>query len=634
MDIVFAVTLIGIAGIGAQWVAWRMNLPAIVLMAIAGLLLGPVFGLLRPEETFGEVYGPLVSMAVGIILFEGGLQLKFDELREVGKGVRRLVVPGVFFAWGLGFLAAWKIAGLSAPTALIFSGIMVVTGPTVIMPLLRQAKLSSRPATLLRWEGIVNDPIGALFAVFVYEVLHLSDPAHGGYEPATITGSLIIGATLATVFGVLAGLFIARSFRNGWVPEFLKTPVLLATVLAAFALANGFQEEAGLLAVTAMGITIANAKLPSINQLLHFKENIAVMFVSGVFVMLTANLTPDVLFSLTFADALFVIAMLFVVRPVAAITSLLGTNTTWKERLLMGWIAPRGIVAVAVCGLFAVKMVDLGYADAEKLVPLSFAMVFATVLAHGFTIGPLAKRLDLAQRGRPGVLIAGASSWSAALGEKLKEMKYPVLVVDSSYRSLRPARNRGLETFYGEILSEVTEHHIEFVRYNTLLAVSGNDSHNALVCMDLAPEMDRARTFQLATGKNITISDSRRMVSYTLQGRALLSKPLGLDELMERHYNGWGFQVTRITETYDAEAFLTAIGDESVIVAVERDKELLFVSNDKPLTPRADDRVLAYVPPSVLEGRRKREEEVPEEIEEAKEEALEKLDEGSGLTTA
>lgn len=633
MEIVLAVMLIGLAGIGAQWVAWRFNLPAIVMMAIAGVLLGPVFGILRPEATFGEVYDPLISIAVGIILFEGGLQLRLDELREIQRGVFRLVIPGVFIAWGLGFLAAWKIAGLSVPTAGLFAGIMVVTGPTVIMPLLRQAKLSSRPATLLRWEGIINDPIGALLAVIVFEVLALSQPGPEALAPYQIGGSLVLGAMLSTVWGFLLGLFVAESFRRGWVPEFLKTPVLLSLVLTCFAMANGIQEEGGLLAVTSMGVTIANAKLPSINQLRQFKENIAVLFVSGVFVMLTANLTMDTLFSLTFQDLLFVAAMLFLVRPLTVLISLIGTETGWRERALIGWIAPRGIVAVAVSGLFAAKMVDIGIEDGSKIVPLAFAMVFVTVIAHGFTISPLARALGLAQKGRPGVLIVGASPWSAALGEKIKELGLPVLITDADYRRLRSARNRGLETFYGEILSEVTEHHIEFVRYNTLLAVSGNESHNALVCTDLGQEMDRARTFQLSSRGQ---EEHRRNVSYALRGRLLFEKPMGLDDLLKRFYNGWGFQLTRLSESYPPEDFLDAIGSDSIIVAVERDQQLLFSTADRPITPKLRDRVLSFVPPAVLEGRTAKDQPAEagaaEEIAEAKEKAMNKASPTPDLT--
>ncbi|MEE4208371.1 MAG: sodium:proton antiporter [Parvularcula sp.] len=634
MDIIFAVMLIGIAGIGAQWLAWRFNLPAIVLMALAGIALGPGVGLLRPEQTFGDIYSPLVSLAVGIILFEGGLQLRFDELREVGRGVRRLVVPGVLIAWALGTVAAVLIAGLSLQTSFVFAGIMVVTGPTVITPLLRQAKLSSRPATLLRWEGIVNDPIGALFAVMVFEFLHLQQPEAGGLSETAIVGSILLGALLCTLWGAVLGLLTAKAYRAGWVPEFLKTPVLLTTVLFCFGMANGLQEEGGLLAVTAMGITLANAKLPSINQLRQFKENIAILFVSGVFIMLTANLSRDVLFSLNWRDGIFVAVMLLLVRPATVFLSLLGTNTSLNERLLIGWIAPRGIVAVAVSGLFAVKMVEVGYEDGLKMVPLAFAMVFATVLAHGFSIGPLAKRLGLAQKGKPGVLIVGGSAWSAELGERLKALDVPVLIADSSWRALRPARNAGLNTFFGEILSEVTEHHVEFVLYDTLLAVSANDSHNALVCLDLAHELDRTKTFQLASR---SMKEHRRTVSYTLQGRPLFKKALSLDDLMQRHYSGWEFQMTRISEEYPASAFYEAVGQESIVVLIERDGVILFDSADSPLEPRPGDRVLAYVPPAVANARAQRQKERSkdvEAIEERKEEALEKVPGDADLTSS
>jgi hypothetical protein len=213
-------------------------------------------------------------------------------------------------------------------------------------------------------------------------------------------------------------------------------------------------------------------------------------------------------------------------------------------------------------------------------------------------------------------------------------MKVPVLVADSSYRALRSARNAGLDTFYGEILSEVTEHHVEFVRFDTVLAVTGNDSHNALVCTDLAHEMDRARTFQLsARGQG----EHRRNVSYALQGRQLFDRPMSLDELMQRHYNGWEFQLTRISETYTTETFLESLGEDSLIVALERDDQLLFATNDRPLNPRNGDRVLSYVAADTALGRNETKKsdasEDVEEIEERKEEALGKLEPEVDLTT-
>ena len=299
-NLVLAFAIIGVLGIGAQWLAWRFNLPAIVLMAIAGVLAGPVLNIFASpdalpgtppmEALFGEFYRPLIAVAVAVILFEGGLQLNFSDLRGLTRGVRRLVFPGVPIAWFLASLATYLIAGLSWQVSLLFGGVMVVTGPTVIIPLLRQSKLNSRPATLLKWEGIVNDPIGALLAVVVYEFLVIGD--HGA-SSSEIISSLLIAAVLSAGLGYAIGRFTAASFRRGWVPEYLKPPVLFALVLVCFVLANLLQDEAGLLSVTAMGVTLANSKIASINDLRLFKENITVMMVSGVFIILTANLTMD-----------------------------------------------------------------------------------------------------------------------------------------------------------------------------------------------------------------------------------------------------------------------------------------------------------------------------------------------------
>lgn len=603
-NLVLAVTLIGVLGIGAQWLAWRFNLPAIVLMAIAGIVAGPILGLftaLLPEGTpagsppiealFGDFYRPLIGIAVAVILFEGGLTLNFSEIKGLTKGVRRLVMPGVPIAWALGTLVGHYIAGLSLPIAILFAGIMVVTGPTVIIPLLRQSKLDSRPATLLKWEGIVNDPIGALLAVFVYEVLTF-DISHG--TSSQIAGTLLLASLLASLLGFALAHMIAFLFRNGHVPEYLKPPVLLACVLVCFEVANQLQHEAGLLSVTVMGVTLANARIASINELRHFKENITILLVSGVFVMLTANLTWDVIAAFDVRMMMFIVAMLFVVRPITVFVSTIGSGLPLSERVLVGWIAPRGIVAVAVSSFFGASLVESGFPDGEKLIPLAFGMVFATVVLHGFSIAPLAKLLGLASKKRPGVLIAGASPWSIVLASKLMEMDIPVTVADTSWRRLRPARLANIPTYYGELLSEVTEHHIDLNRYGYLLAVSGNEAHNALVCTDLAPDLGRAQIFQLnARGKG---EDDRQALSFTLQGRTLLHSATGLDDLLGRHYSGWVYQRTKLSGEYTPDIYKAEMEEQSEIVAIKRRDALLFASQEAPVKPEIGDIVLAYVP--------------------------------------
>ena len=607
-NLVLAVAIIGVLGIGAQWLAWRFNFPAIVLMSIAGVLAGPVLGIFTPpgaqpgeppmEALFGEFYRPIISVAVAVILFEGGLQLNFAELRGLQTGVRRLVFPGVAIAWALSAIAAFYIAGLSWQVALLFGGIMVVTGPTVIIPLLRQSKLSQRPATLLKWEGIVNDPIGALLAVLVFEFLVFGDQ-HA--TPVEIVSSIVLASILTAGWGYIIGRFAAGTFRRGWVPEYLKPPVLLTLVLVCFETANQMQHEAGLLAVTAMGITMANSKIASINELRLFKENIAVMLVSGVFIILTANLTFESVRELDWSAFWFILAMLFVVRPLTVFISTIGAGLPFKERLLVGWIAPRGIVAVAVASFFGAALAEAGYVDGAKLIPLAFGMVFATVIAHGFSIGPLAKALDLASKKRPGVLIAGASPWSSALGAKLQELDIPVLIADASWRRLKPARLANIPTYYGEILSEVTEHHVDLNRFGYVLAISGNEAHNALVSTDLAPEMGRAAIFQVnARGKD---DEDKQALSYTLQGRTFLHSAAPLDELLRRHYSGWVFQKTKISDAYSPHDYKRDAGEDHEIVAIIRKGVLMFASREAPISPEIGDTVLAYVPKPSAESR-------------------------------
>ncbi len=638
-NLVFTFAVIGVLGVGAQWLAWRFNLPGIVLMSIAGIVAGPVTHILWPagydeataplapmQTLFGDFYQPIIGVAVAVILFEGGLTLNFSEIRELRRGVRRLVVPGAPIAWLVGALAGRYVAGLTWDAAILFAGVMVVTGPTVIIPLLRQSKLNQRPAALLKWEGIINDPLGALFAVLAYEVVTFDVGAHAG-SPLQLFFSLAIASGLATGLGFGLGRGAATAFRNGWVPEYLKPPVLLLAVLCAFEIANLLQEEAGLVAVTAMGITLANSKIASINELRLFKENVAVLLVSGVFIILTANLTWGTLAAIDAKAFGFLAAMLFVVRPLTVWTATIGAGLPWRERLLVGWIAPRGIVAVAVTSFFGaalaahhraglaaldegpLALVDrealLAQVDsADRLIPLAFAMVFATVVLHGFSIGPLAKALGLASRERPGVLISGASPWTAAFAAKLKELGVPVMIADSSWRRLRPARLADVPTYYGEILSEVTEHHVDLNRFGVLLAMSGNEAHNALVCTDLAPEMGRAAIYQVnARGKD---EDDRRALSFTLQGRTFLTSGATLDVLLRRYYQGWAFQRTRLSEEYPPARYLEELGEEGeegeVVAAIRRDMVLL-ASVEAPLRLEVGDVALAFAPAPSAEDR-------------------------------
>lgn len=583
-----------VLGVTAQWVAWRYQFPAIVLLALAGILIGPASGLLDPDAIFGEALQDIVSIAVAIILFEGGISLDLRELRGTATGVRRLTLLGAPVGWAAGAAAAHWIGGLSWPTATVFGGILVVTGPTVIAPLLRQARLARKPATTLKWEGIVNDPLGALFALLAFEVSIAV--VHGSDHVLPPLVQVALGALFAGLLGLAAGLGIAWAFRRGLVPEFLKAPLLLAAVLGCFALSNGVLEETGLVAVTVLGMTIGNAGIAAFEELRRIKEVLATVLVSGVFILLTATLDVAMLRELDWRLLLYVASVLVLVRPATVLISLAFTGVPWRQRALLAWIAPRGVVAVAISGLFGAKLVHAGWSDGALLIPLSFAVVLSTVLLHGFSLRPLARLLGLASGERPGLLLVGANDWTVALARTLSDLKVPVVVADVSWQRLRPVRQAGLRSYHGEVLSEVTEHHLDLADIRYVLAATENDAYNALVCSDLGPEIGRAAVFQ--TGPESGSGTERH--AHSLGGVVTPALQPGIFDLVARLRQGWSFQKTRLTEKFDEEAYLAGRPAEAAtLLLLRQDGRLIFPADEgKPLRALPGDVVVAFVPPT------------------------------------
>lgn len=587
----FKIALIGALGIGAQWLAWKLQRPAIVLMAIAGLIFGPLLGAildlnlwepiqnalsifhLDPESDFGDVYRPMIGLAVAIILFEGGMTLRFKDLGDSAHAVGRMVLLAGPIAWFLGTYAAHYIVGLPWDIAAMVGGLFVVTGPTVIMPLLRQAHLKKRPANILKWEGIVNDPVGALFAVGGYEFIRFTQE---GANVALAFGQLIFIAIMGGVVGVVSGWGLAQAFKRGLIPEYLKAPVVLVWVLAIYVLANLLAPETGLLAVTALGMTMANTKFASMVEMRRFKETIAIMLVSGVFVLLTATLTPEVLKEFfSFRILGFVLVMMLFVRPIAVMISTFWSGISIKEALLISFIAPRGIVAVAVAGLFALELQAIGRPEGAQFVPLAFALVFATVLFAGFAIGPLSKALGLSSDHGDGVLIVGANPWSLGLAKALKEMGVGVLVADTNWRRLRGARIEGFSTFYGEVLSENADYRLDHSAFNHIIAATPNDAYNALVCVEFAPELGRHRVFQVS-GHDKSDKDSET-IAFTSRGRTLSSRGRSFDALTRDWWSGWRFKATNVSEEYPMASLMEERGEDVDIMLIKRDTGLEFV---------------------------------------------------------
>ncbi|AUO11915.1 cation:proton antiporter [Priestia megaterium] len=589
------ITLVVGLGVLSQWLAWRFKLPAIVVMSIIGLLTGPILGLIDPKAQFAQLFDPFVSIAVAVILFEGSLNLDMREVRGIEKPVFRIVTLGALLAWILGSLAAHYIADLSWAVAIVIGGLFIVTGPTVILPLLRQAKLKPKPAAILKWEGIIVDPFGALLAVFSFEIVQF-------LVLREVSGKTILFFFAASIIAVLIGWLLGRGigwmFQKGHIPEYLKSPVVFIVVIACFTIADEIKHETGLLAVTAMGITLANMHISSISDMRHFKENISVLLTSTIFIMLTAGLTMKTITEIFHWNIiLFVLLMLFIVRPVSIFLSTVGTDLSIKEKILIGWIAPRGIVALTVSSYFAKVLIDEGFKDASILTTLTFALVFATVCAHGFSLSWLAKKLDLSIGEEPGILLVGSNDFTVAFASKLKQLGYPVLVADSSWERLRTARRAEVDVYHGEVLAEQTEYHLDLTPYEYVIAATELDAYNALVCTAFLQDMGRNNVFQLSIRDQEDSREDVDEIMHTVRGRMLFKKGITWEFLHHKMEHGYTIYNTKITDEYTYETYLEEKSDDSLLLAVSKQgKALSFFAHDQEINVNAGDTVLSLQP--------------------------------------
>ena len=538
-QILILVVGVAVAGVFGQWLGWRLKIPAIIPLLLIGALLGPIGGVVKPSAMLGEVMRPAIGMAVAIIVFEGGLNLNLRELRSAGSGVLRLVGVALPLNWLLGTLATHWLAGLSWPVAILVGAILVVTGPTVIMPLLRQAKLEPRSAAFLKWEAIVNDPIGATLTLLVLSYLVLARTMSGADAIVHLAWHTVLGAAIAAALGLALPFGIRTLFRRDLAPEYLKTPILLGGALAVYAAGEAIQPETGLVGATLFGVVLANIDVTGLQELKRFKEALTVFLVSGLFILLTANITWQTVAMVSWPITLATLAILFVVRPLTITLATLGARISWKERLLVGWIGPRGVVAAAIAGVAGDRLTAAGYADARLVLPLVFAVIASTVVLHGLTLAPMARWLGLASGGRSGLLIVGASPWSVGLGNALRHADMPVIIVDRSADALRPARHLGLQTLRMEVLSTLGEEIVDLQEFEYLLAATSDDAYNALVCTRFGSDLGRERVYQIAPGE----SAERHATSREWRGKIAIADTLNFARLGELMSGGAEFVV-------------------------------------------------------------------------------------------
>ena len=584
-----------VLGITGVWIAWRLNLPSILVLLTIGFIAGPVTGFMNTDEVFGELLLPLVSLSVGIVLFEGGLSLKLDELDEIGRPLLNLVTIGAALTWGLTSLIAHFLGGLDVRLSILLGAILVVTGPTVIIPLLRDIRPSGRVASLLKWEGIVIDPVGAVLAVLTFEAIFATEEIFSiSAAVQVILLTIVIGGGL----GLLGGAIVYQALRRYWVPDYLHNPFALTVVVAVFVAANLLQMESGLLATTIMGVILANQNQVTIKQLAEFKEDLQVMLIASLFILLTSRLPLNILNEFTQpATIIYLVLLLLIIRPAAVWLSTLGSKLDWKERTFISWMAPRGIVAAAVSAIFALRLAEVGHPGADRLGNLTFVTIAGTVAVYGLTAPILARRLGLAKPNPQGFLIIGAHDWGRRLASALRKLDIRVLVMDSNYDHIRRARMDGLEVSYGSALSTSALEDLDLSGIGKLLALTANDEVNSLSALHFKEMFGIGGVFQLAP-PDIQRSDKRERVANELRGRILSSEDRTyryFQEIFEQA--GTEVKVTLITDTFTYTDFKEEHGGEVVPLFLKRHSgEVRVCAVDEPLEPQSGDSVISVVP--------------------------------------
>ena len=590
--ILLLVVGVAVAGVFGQWLGWKLKLPAIIPLLAIGALAGPIAGVIRPSIALGEVMRPAIGMAVAIIVFEGGLNLNLRELRSAGSGVLRLVAVALPLNWVFGTLAAHFVASMSWPVSVLVGAILVVTGPTVIMPLLRQAKLEPRSASFLKWEAIVNDPIGATITLLVLSFLTLSTTMTAGDAVLQLAWRTLVGGGIAAALGLLVPFGIRSLFRRDLAPEYLKTPILLAGALGVYAAGEAVQPETGLVGATLFGVVLANIDVTGLQELRRFKEALTVFLVSGLFILLTANIDRQTVLMLSWPIAATTCAILFVARPLAIALATIGAKVSWRERLLVGWIGPRGVVAAAIAGVAGERLAKAGYPDAHLVLPLVFAVIALTVVLHGLSLAPIARHLGLASGGRSGLLIVGASSFTVALGEALRDAGVPVLVVDRSAIALKAARLAGLPTMRVEVLSVQGEDTIDLRDYEHLLAATPDDAYNALVCTRFASEFGRERVYQIAPDE----SSGRHAASREWRGKIAVAA----DMVHQRLADLMGGGAAIVTEPVTAEGDMPATEAGWPVALVSAGGGFTLFSPDDDSEGNSGDLVVRLYQPALV----------------------------------
>ena len=511
-------------GITTFVISERLGIPSIVLLLLVGVIAGPeVLGLVRPDD-FGVGIQVLVPLLVAIIVFEGGLVLDIDDLRQVSYPVQMLISVGALVTWGGAALAAHYVASLSWSLAILFGALVSVTGPTVITPLMRRSNARERLKVLLQAEGVLVDAVGAILAVVVLDVLLTSGTALGGaFEWVERLG-------IGVVVGAIGGIILGYSLRaiGGKLSAETTRLSTLGGAIAIFIVAEAFSSEAGIAAAAVSGIVVGNIDFPHEEEVVHFKGDLTILAITIIFILLAARLQFEDLAALGWGGILTVLLLMLVIRPLCVFASTIGSTLTLRERLFLSAVSPRGVVAASVATFAALELDRVGFAGSDLLIGLVFMTVIGTVVIQGFTTPWLARLLGVEPMT---TIIVGANDIGRALGKQLMINGRDATLIDTESANVQSARQMGLTVIEADAGEVDTLRKAGINRAQALVAVTESDKLNLLVCQMARSQFDVKQVIARAD------SDSTAQVLHDLNiltMNPLSASVLVLDNMVRR----------------------------------------------------------------------------------------------------
>ena len=597
--VLMAILLLGFV---CQWLAWRLRLPAILFLLIVGVLLGPVcqmlFGakytFLDPTRLFSVILYPMVSICVSIILFEGCMSLKIREIKGLGNTVRNIVTLGLLITAILTTLCVHYLFALSWQISALIGAISSVSGPTVVVPILRSVRLTEKLANIIRWEGMLIDPLGALLAVIVYTAITASQYTALLNIAIHIVFVIIVGG----FGGVFMGLLLGFILKKQWVPSYLNNMFVLSFVVAVFVIAEHIVEGGGLLIVTVMGIIIGNIQNANIEEILDFKESLSMILISSLFIILGASVSFHYLSEVWWKGIVLVLMLQFFVRPIAAGISTINSELNWRERILFCWIAPRGIVAAAVAALFSIKVIQYLnlLQEGQLLALLVFIIILGTVIIQSVTAPFLAKILQVSAPEPRGFLLIGGNTLAREIALALQHNGFHVMLTDTSWRNVQACRLAGLACYYGSALSEHADWHLNLVGVGRMLGCSSSEEMNVLSAVKYHREFGgRSSIFLLPTAEHK--ANSRLSALAAKYSKRLFRHDFAYHTLRSILKKGGKIKSTALTNAYSWEQFLTANPTAIPLFLITPKGLIHVVSPDNQFTPQSAWKVVFMLAP-------------------------------------